>query len=82
MDEVTTMATIYNYPYYPEHMERLGLEKSADWVEWKIYIPEEIPEKHRRISDIIARKHGLRIRKLTSKRDPPGGTPDWSRCRA
>ncbi|MBQ8277452.1 MAG: N-acetyltransferase [Bacteroidaceae bacterium] len=68
-DQLSTMATIYNYPYYPEHMERLGLEKSADWVEWKIYIPEEIPEKHRRISDIIARKHGLRIRKLTSKRE-------------
>lgn len=68
-DQLSTMATIYNYPYYPEHMERLGLEKSADWVEWKIYIPEEIPEKHQRISDIIARKHGLRIRKLTSKRE-------------
>lgn len=68
-DQLSTMATIYNYPYYPEHMERLGLVKSADWVEWKIYIPEEIPEKHQRISDIIARKHGLRIRKLTSKRE-------------
>lgn len=68
-DQLSTMATIYNYPYYPEHMERLGLKKSADWVEWKIYIPEEIPEKHQRISDIIARKHGLRIRKLTSKRE-------------
>lgn len=66
-DELSTMATIYNYPYYPEHMERLGLEKSADWVEMKIYIPEEIPEKHRRISDIIARKYGLHVRKLISK---------------
>ena len=66
-DQLSTMATIYNYPYYPRHMERLGMEKSADWVEMKIYIPDEIPEKHRRISDIIARKYGLRIRKLTSK---------------
>lgn len=68
-DELSTMATIYNYPYYPQHMERLGLKKSADWVEWKIYIPDAIPEKHQRISDIIARKYGLRIRKLTSKRE-------------
>lgn len=68
-DELSTMATIYNYPYYPQHMERLGLTKSADWVEWKIYIPDAIPEKHQRISDIIARKYGLRIRKLTSKRE-------------
>lgn len=68
-DQLSTMATTYNYPYYPVHMERLGMEKSADWVEMKIYVPDEIPEKHRRISDIIQRKYNLRIRKLTSKRE-------------
>lgn len=68
-DQLSTMATIYNYPYYPEHMERLGLEKAADWVEMKIYIPDAIPEKHQRISDIIQRKYNLRIRKFTSKKE-------------
>ena len=68
-DQLSTMATIYNYPYYPKHMEQLGLEKSADWVEMKIYIPEQIPEKHKRISDIIARKYDLHIRKLKSKKE-------------
>lgn len=68
-EELSTMATIYNYPYYPEHMERMGMEKSADWVEMKIYIPEEIPEKHKRIADIIQKKYNLRIRKLKSKRE-------------
>lgn len=66
-DQLSTMATIYNYPYYPEHMEALGLERSADWVEMKIYIPDEIPAKHKRISDIIARKYGLHIRKLKNR---------------
>ena len=42
------MATIYNYPYYPQHRERMGFEKDADWVEFKIYIPDAIPEKHKR----------------------------------
>ena len=50
-------------------MEKLGFEKSADWVEMKIYIPEEIPEKHKRISDIIAHKYDLHIRKLKSKKE-------------
>ena len=68
-DQLSTMATISNYPYYPQHMEQLGLEKSADWVEMKIYVPDSIPEKHKRISDIIARKYNLHIRKLTSKRE-------------
>ena len=68
-DQLSTMATIYNYPYYPVHMERMGFEKSADWVEMKIYIPDAIPEKHKRISDIIQRKYNLRVRKLTNKKD-------------
>ena len=67
--QLSTMATIYNYPYYPQHMERLGLEKSADWVEMKIYIPEAIPEKHLRISDLVQRKYGLRIRKVKSRKE-------------
>ncbi|MGM9692024.1 MAG: N-acetyltransferase, partial [Alloprevotella sp.] len=66
-DQLSTMATIYNYPYYPKHIERLGFEKAADWVEMKIYIPEGIPEKHRRIASIVSQKFGLRIRKIKSK---------------
>ena len=34
-DQLSTMATIYNHPYYPVHMEKLGFEKDADWVEYK-----------------------------------------------
>ena len=65
-DQLGTMATIYNYPYYPAHMERLGFRKDADWVEFKIYIPDAIPDKHRRISDLIQRKYNLQIKKYTS----------------
>ena len=67
-DQLSTMATIYNYPYYPEHMNLLGLERSADWVEMKVYIPDAIPEKHKRISAIIAQKYKLHIRKITSRK--------------
>lgn len=67
-DQLGTMATIYNYPYYPEHMRMLGFEKDADWVEYKIYIPDAIPEKHQRISDLIQRKYNLKIKKYTSSR--------------
>lgn len=65
-DQLSTMATTYNYPYYPEHLEKLGFEKDADWVEFKIYIPEGIPEKHRRISELIMKKYDLKIKKYTS----------------
>ena len=65
-DELSTMATIYNYPYYPAHMEAYGLEMDADWVEYKIYIPDAIPDKHKRISELIQRKYNLKIKKYTS----------------
>jgi GNAT superfamily N-acetyltransferase len=65
-DQLSTMATIYNFPYYPKHMEKLGYEKDADWVEFKIYVPDAIPEKHKRISDIIRKKYNLKIKKYTS----------------
>ena len=67
-EELSTMATIYNYPYYPRYMEQLGYEKEVDWVEYKIYVPEDIPEKHRRISEIIMKKYGLKIKKYTSSK--------------
>ncbi len=65
-EELSTMATIYNYPYYPVHLEKLGYEKDADWIEYKIYIPDAVPEKHKRISDLVQRKYNLKIKKYTS----------------
>ncbi len=65
-DQLSTMATIYNHSYYPEHLEQLGYEKDADWVEFKIYIPEDIPEKHKRISELVQKKYNLKIKKYTS----------------
>lgn len=63
-DQLSTMSTIYNYPYYPQHMERLGFEEEADWVEYKLTVPDKLPEKFVRISEIILQKYNLKIRKL------------------
>lgn len=68
-DQLGTMATIYNYPYYPQHMERLGYEKDQDWHEFKIYIPDGIPEKHQRIGEIVKKKYGLKTMKFTRTKD-------------
>ncbi|MDR2859142.1 MAG: N-acetyltransferase [Mediterranea sp.] len=65
-DELSTMATIYNYPYYPQHLARLGFEKDADWVEYKLTVPEGLPDKHRRIAELIQKKYNLKIKKCTS----------------
>ncbi|MBO5748773.1 MAG: N-acetyltransferase [Muribaculaceae bacterium] len=67
-EELGTMATIYNYPYYPAHVERLGYEKEVDWHEFLIEIPEEIPDKHKRIAEIVKKKFNLRVVKFTSRK--------------
>lgn len=65
-DQEGTMATIYNYPYYPKHIEAMGFEKEADWIEFRMTIPDGIPERYQRISDIIKRKYELSTPKYTS----------------
>ncbi|MDR0749983.1 MAG: hypothetical protein LBF62_10520 [Tannerellaceae bacterium] len=68
-DQTGTMATIYNYPYYPAHLERMGYEKEQDWKEFKIYIPDEIPEKHLRIGEIVKKKYGLKTMKFKNRKE-------------
>jgi GNAT superfamily N-acetyltransferase len=59
-DLTGTLATIYNYPYYPQHLEKLGFEKEIDWREFQITIPETIPDRYQRMSAIVAQKFELR----------------------
>lgn len=65
-DEMGTMATIYNYDYYPKQVKRLGYKKDIDWVEYLITIPDKVPEKMTRIAEIVMKKYDLRIVKYTS----------------
>lgn len=67
-EEVGTMATIYNYPYYPRHMDRLGFGKDVDWVEFRIDVPDSVPEKYQRIADLVKRRNNLKVKKYTSRK--------------
>lgn len=67
-EELSTMATIYNYPYYERHIERLGYDKESDWIEFLMPVPDEIPEKHLRIAEIVKKKYGLKILKYKSRK--------------
>ena len=67
-DRVGTSGGIYNYPYYPKHMERLGFVKDADWIEMLITIPKDIPEKMQRISDLVSQRYNLETIKYTDRK--------------
>lgn len=67
-EEIGTMATIYNYPYYADHMERMGFGKEVDWIEFRMTVPDSVPEKYSRIADIVAKRFGLRTVKYSSRK--------------
>lgn len=64
-DKLCTLALIYNYPYYPEHLEAMGFTKAVDWLEFKINVPDQVPERISRISNIVSAKYGFKVRKVT-----------------
>ncbi len=68
-DEMSTMATIYNYPYYPEFVERLGFRKEVDYVEYRITVPEQVPEKYARIASIVERRFNLKVKRMPSRKE-------------
>jgi GNAT superfamily N-acetyltransferase len=67
-DEIGTMATIYNYPYYPEQLQRLGFTPDAEWVEYRIEVPQTIPDQLQRVGEIVYRRFGLHTVKFTSRK--------------
>ncbi|GEM_PF-18407 len=68
-DEVGTFATIYNHPYYPYFMEKAGYSKDVDWVEYKIKVPEVMPEKLEKIAAIVQKRNHLRVLHAVATRD-------------
>jgi GNAT superfamily N-acetyltransferase len=68
-DQLATLATIYNFPYYIDHYARRGFVKAADWKEYRINVPEVFPERFMRMATIVEKKFGLSVVKTTSKKD-------------
>ena len=65
-DQLSTMYVNYNHPYYPRHMEQLqGFQKANDWVEMKVKVPDEVPAKFAKITEMVSKRYGLRIHKFT-----------------
>lgn len=60
-DQLGTMATLYNYPYYSEFIERLGYVKDVDWVEFKFNIPYPTPDRVVKFAKIVEQKNNLTV---------------------
>lgn len=70
-DQLSTLCSIYNYPYYPQHIAKLGFEKEVGWVERKVFIPrgehEANKAKYFRIAQMVQQRYGFRLRHFRSK---------------
>ncbi len=68
-DQLGTLATIYNYPYYPKFLEELGYKKEVDWVEYKITLPKEVPEKLEKLASIVERRNHVHVAKIKKAKE-------------
>ncbi|PIS30387.1 MAG: hypothetical protein COT43_01900 [Candidatus Marinimicrobia bacterium CG08_land_8_20_14_0_20_45_22] len=68
-DKLGTMATIYNHPYYPVHLEKLGYRKDVDWVEYESSVPTEIPARIEEIAANVREKLNLRTLKVKKAKE-------------
>ena len=76
-DELATMYINYNYPYYPRHIEQMkGFAKDNDYLEYKVRVPEVMPEKFGKIARMVEARYGLRVHKFTRRELTSGG---WGR---
>ena len=63
-EDISSYALKYNYPYYAKHFEALGMTKANDWLEYRIFVPSEVPEKVSRTARLVSERYGLHLRKL------------------
>lgn len=68
-DKLPTIANIYNHAYYPKHLEKLGLQATEDWVQYKMRASQNVPDKIERINKMIEEKYNLKTIVFDRKRD-------------
>ena len=66
-DDISSFNLKYNFPYYKDHFEALGLGKVNDWLEYRIFVPEQVPEKVSRAAALVQERYGLHIRRITKR---------------
>ncbi|SDI10659.1 hypothetical protein SAMN05421846_10494 [Chryseobacterium taeanense] len=68
-DRLATMIGIYNHEYYPKHLEKLGLTKEKEWVEFELQFPEVLPDKIHKFNELISQKYKLKVLNFKSKEE-------------
>jgi hypothetical protein len=70
-EHMNTMITWYHYPYQKTHLERLGLKKQSEWIEFKIdiYDAKDSPEKVKKFARVIKARYKLKTLAFKTTKD-------------
>ncbi len=67
-NELSMFITLYHFPYYPQHLERLGYDKATDWLEYEIKVPAKIPERIEKLNMLIEKRLNLTVVRANRKK--------------
>ncbi len=65
-EELPPIAGSYNPPWYNDLVTSLGYEKEVDYVEYRIEVPERVPERMERLVELIRSRTSVRVFSETS----------------
>lgn len=74
-DEQSNTTTLYNFPYYAEHLRTLGLEEHTTWIEKEIMVPDSLPDRLYKLNDMIRKRYGLQTIAVRSKAEVEAHIP-------
>jgi len=68
-EEIGTMITWYNHPYYVNHFERYGLIKEKEFVESKFPFSNADPKFFEKANDLVKKRYGVKALNFTKTKD-------------
>jgi hypothetical protein len=68
-DRPSITITVYNAPYYQTHFEKAGYQKEADWMEFRIGVPENKMDRLERLAAAVEKRSGVHKLELHRAKD-------------
>lgn len=68
-DYLPSIASEYHKEYYHKLIENYGYKKQIDWVEFRLTLPLQLPEKAYKVAQNISQRYGLRCKSFHNRNE-------------
>lgn len=68
-DWLPSVASDFHKAYYKKHYERLGFEKEIDWLEFRLTFPDKLPDKAKRVAQMVKKRYSMESLSFKTKED-------------